>query len=220
MSTLFPRIPLELPRITIEDGRAERKPLESLEREIAALKKYADDFYDAWMLFEFSHENSQQSTADNREIFLRWKLLSARSGAMTIHLFAKAFEAAASSFSKCRNNLRNVDETKLRSAKTMLESLVPEFESVSEVIVRTGEFANDLDPTERRFAFVSDSAAQDVLRGRRYLNTFDGKLQSYQVNRQTYEGLIAVAKEFYSVFGYFDRGVVATQDFFWRVRPD
>jgi len=150
---------------------------------------------------------------------------------MTIHHFAKAFESATRLLCKCQSLLANVDRMKLKSARKILSSLVPEFEAVRDAVIRAREFMNDLDSAERYYDSMPrrlDGAEQAVLTKRKYQNVFEGKLQSYQVNRQTYEGLIAVAKEFYSAFGHYYKGTVSagnlsprpSEHFVWRVRPD
>jgi hypothetical protein len=231
MSAPSLRIPLNAPEIFIAHIVAtDREAIEHLNREIQKLKKFADDFCDAWALFDFCHHNEHQAQQEVAEFFLKWKLLAAREGAMTIQFFAKALENATDLLCKCEALLVNVDRTKLRSAREMLVSLVPEFEAVRDTSFREGELMN-MDSAERFSSFNPqrlDGAEKGILRKRKYQNVFEGKLQSYQVNRQTYEGLIAVANEFYSAFSHYYKGTLAPEPlspqplerFVWWVRPD
>jgi hypothetical protein len=231
MDAFFPRIPLNVPNIATEDlPAAEREAAAQLNREIQKLKKFADDFCDALILFDFSHHNAEQSTHDFAEFFFKWKLLAARDGAMTIERFANALVSAVGLLSQC-NRLMKVDRARLRSSRKMLATLLPEFETVRNAAIRTGELMNDLDPAERHSGFTPrrlNGAEQGVLRNRKYQNVSDGKLQSYQVNRSTYEGLIGVANEFCSALIAYRDSDLAPQStspqppdrFVWWVRPD
>jgi len=229
MSASAPRITLDLPMIPIDGVAAtERNGVDRLNRELETLKQCADDFCDAWLLFDFIHHNSQQAKEDFAEIFPKWKLLAARDGAMTIYRFAKALEIATGLLSHCQTVLADVDRTRLRSARQNLAALLPEFESVRDAVIQAAAHMNDLDSVGRSSRLEhSDGELRDALRGRKYQSTFDGKLQIYRINRQTYEGLIAVANEFYSAFGKHyhqeipsDRSSQRIQNFVWRVRPD
>src|SRR5262249_44028966 len=151
---------------------------------------------------------------------------------MTIQLFANVLDNAMGVLSQCQTLLMNVDRIKLRSVRKMLGGWLPEFEAVRNAAIRAGELMNDLDPAERHSSLRPqrlDGAEQGILRNRKYQNILDGKLQSYQVKRQTYEGMIAIAKEFYSAFGHYYKGGISSEEnvspqplphFVWWVRPD
>jgi hypothetical protein len=225
MSVVAPRIPLNVPGIPVEHLDAtEREGVEALNNKVIALKNYADVFGDALALFDHSHEQLQVSEPAAAELLNRWKLLAARDGAMTILLFCAALENATRLLIKQQNSLTNFEPAKIRSAWLMLVSLMPQFESVRQAGTRVGELTSDPDLLQQHVGSGTDDHAAAshaaVLTGRKYQNSYDGKLQTYQMNRRTYEGLVAVAKEFYSAFGNYNRGAISSQDFFWRVRPD
>jgi hypothetical protein len=183
------------------------------------LEDFTISFMAAAELFEVNlYDSLFQPDGAYKKRALSWMWVACRDGAMSIYHFGKALEGIMSYLGQCPTVLEMTDRKLVRVARKRLRELFPNFEAVRHAVAHAGELMNDPE-TKRRHAVKADnlklleglSVQSDslniaqvnivqVLSGRKFTNTFEGKVQSYEISRETLDALIDVKRIFYSAF--------------------
>jgi hypothetical protein len=182
----------------------ERDATNLLKTALGQLSDHSDNFSAALSLFDFSMGELEKAT-ENRTAhpMFRWPFIAARDGAMSIYHFGKAMEGIMASLHKCPTVLQEVNRAKLRSSRKRLRELFPNFEAVRHSVAHAGELMNDVDDLDRHSistTSVQRMTIQNHLQGRAFKNTFEGQIQSYEINQASRDGLVAIREEFCAAF--------------------
>jgi hypothetical protein len=190
----------------------------------AQLRAQVESFKDALELFDFC--SSQREGAYNRlvadgtdrqanEIFERfknWPMIPARDGAMTIYHFSQARDGIYNSLAKCKTISPLVDRPILKAANKLFEKQFPDVvnmrDSVAHIAEQTktkGGFEEHLmvGPQEGSpITLMGKSSAMlaNGLNGRRYSNSWEGRLFSYEISQVSLDTLREVMRTIFSAF--------------------
>ncbi len=91
-----------------------------------------------------------------------------------------------------------IDRPKLREARKLLERLFPDFEDLRHSIAHAGELLHEPDGLKKHAA--NGVSMRDCLSGRQFVNTFEGKFQSYELSQEFLDGLREVKRLVYEAF--------------------
>jgi hypothetical protein len=188
--------------------------MQNMREQFFDLAHYANDFRAALTLFDFCHEQfhkpGNERCADLPYDHLRF--VAARDGAMSIYHFGITIEAIRSQIGKCPTLFSKLDRAKLKALGKHLRAEFPYFEAVRHAAAHLAELTETAENREANavtgphtFAgvtieFGAKVTFRNVLVDRQYANTTDGKIQAYEVSRHTYDALVAIRVECYSVF--------------------
>jgi hypothetical protein len=190
---------IQVPKVPLDCvPPAERRAVEHLNDALSALARFVDQFASALDLYDFCHEKNDARSRP-------WMFIAGRDGALAIYHFGKAIEEGiGTSLSQCPTVSDLADRTKLRSARRSLRDLVPNFEDVRDAIAHAGQLMKDSDTSGRHSISIPGRVKKLVYRncfsGRKFQNTYNGKLQEYELSSQTLAELNRILQEFYSAF--------------------
>jgi hypothetical protein len=189
----------------------ERKSAQKIQTSLFNLAFYAHDFSAAVALFDESYiQSAREAITRETGWGSNWMALAARDGAISINNFGKAMEATTAPLGGCPTVLALLDRDALKLARKLMRDLFPSFEAIRHSVAHSAEL-HDKDkhsvpgPVELVPGFVVGSATIPVvirsgLNGRKFQNTFEGKLQSYEISVGTLNGLNSVKTAIYSAF--------------------
>jgi hypothetical protein len=133
---------------------------------------------------------------------------------MSIYHFGKAVENISASLRECPTIRGRVDHVSRRTTLKKLRALFPEFEDMRHSVAHAGELMEDADTAERHsiqgplsHGRIEIGPGKVILRncftgstGREFMNTFEGKIQTYEISSTTHAALTKIMNEFYSAF--------------------
>lgn len=187
--------------------------------QLGDLSSYLKNFEAAVSLFDFCIQAIQSQRGIDPQINVhgmaslhRWQLIAGRDGAMTIYHFAKTMTAIRAGMSKCSSFRQLVNHDILRAATKLFEQLFPDFEGIRHAVAHTAELVRTAEATKMN-SFTGSCAGsalnfdeadrlmlRSVLLNRQFTLTWNAKLLSYDVSRQTTELLARVLQQLYSGF--------------------
>jgi hypothetical protein len=196
----------------------ERRAANEIQQSLRGLSSYAADFGAAVRLFDESFIEHARATVTNTTNDGHARMLiAARDGAMTIWNFGKTLDEGLTGriFNECPTLSQHVDHKQLRSARKLLVQSFPDFvpirHSVAHAAERKNKAANHMiEETVRNvFPALQDHAVGSVktkilirngLQGRKFLNTFEGQLRTYEVTTDTVDKLNGIKGAAYAAF--------------------
>jgi hypothetical protein len=146
------------------------------------------------------------------QIFLSWRLIAARDGAMSIYHFAKAMDGANTWAFRSQSFAAKIDKGRLCDAFKLLRTYFAKFEAVRHAVAHAadvtknpkwlsehtlkGPFKNPaiiLDDTST--VTIKNTILNDV-----FMSTFNNELQEYEVSIKTLNSLNEIKNTFYEAF--------------------
>lgn len=194
---------------------------------LSGLETHVIAFDAAFKLFGFSQEQFDRKRSsfdragvDQSRLFLAWKFIAARDGALSIYNFAKIMEAIRSSMNEVPTIRAIVDHAAIRLAVKKFESKLPDFEGVRHSVAHSAEFVNSQEAIQRN-AFSGTLTAGPVqgifksltihnsLVNSKFTTSLEGRLISYDVSQATLDVLNSAKRDFYAVFAPVETATMA-----------
>ena len=191
----------------------ERAAASYIQVSLHELYRYVEQFAADLALFD------ESSVLEVRGI--KWgtdrRYIAARDGAMAIYNFAKTTETFSPRLKVSPTLSSYVDHQQLRSSCKALGQLFPHFEGIRHSVAHSAELRNERQKHQIRqpvpglipgIALGGPNTPIDVrntLRGRTFMNTFKGKLQTYEMSLDTLAGLKRIKDGIYQAFRHHER---------------
>jgi hypothetical protein len=195
------------PEISTKDIPAqEHAAIAHLNDALGQFSSHVQQFDAALKLFDFCQvELSKSNSGGSLNPCFQWQFIAARDGAMAIFHFGKAMEHIAAFLWKCPTVLGKIDKKQCRAARKALGGLVPGFEAVRHSVAHAGELMKDEETSDLHSVSIPQRLVEKMvltncLQGRLFQNTYEGKIQEYEISHKTLDGLIAIRNDFYSAF--------------------
>jgi hypothetical protein len=194
---------IQVPTVPLDSvPLAERGAVEHLNDALRDLAHFVEQFASALDLYDYSRSLTFGARGAHS-----WMFIAGRDGAMAIYHFGMAMKGIRTSLGKqCPTLLDLADRTKLRSAKKSLKDMVPNFEDVRHAVAHAGEVMNDRDTSDRHSISIPERLVKKLIyrncfdSNGKFRNTYNGKLQEYELSSQTLAELNRILQEFYSAF--------------------
>lgn len=199
------------PNLDIESlPKSEQNAVSHVPRLLLAMANYTNDFRGALALYQFSTAKPDWAKSAGLDMgnLDQWRFIAARDGAMSIYHFAKAMEDIMAAIGTCQALLTKINRSILRSSRKRLRDLFPNFEAVRHSITHAAELIKDIDEHLVSGPYVDKiieiKSGEVILRNcfidDNFANTFEGKIQSYEISAATLTALNTIRIEFYSAF--------------------
>jgi hypothetical protein len=171
---------------TVECDASEQDDVRIVEDHLDRLIGYADDFSSALSLFNFCALFHRQFTGE-------WSFVAARDGAMTIYHIGKTMELCRSALKRTPTISELADDEAIAAAGKSYRQAFPTFEKMRHAIAHSSELFRDVKNSKKNtFSGSLDDdffsiegpthvAIRNSLIGRKYTNTIDGKVVSYEI---------------------------------------
>ena len=175
-------------------------------------------------LFNFAdtHANMWSKSPYNGDgqlrMFLSWKLIAARDGAMSIYHFTKAMEGANYWANKSKSIGPFVQREVTKAAGKNLREAFPRIEAIRHAVAHAGEINKSRDHVKEHSiqrgldnSFVKSDNTSNViinncLSGATFTMTWQGELLEYDINSVSAQALQAVRNLYFSAFSDLDPG--------------
>jgi len=160
------------------------------ENHLDRLVKYAEDFSAALSLFNFCNQFHHRLTGE-------WLFVAARDGAMTIYHIGKTMELTRAAIKRAPSLAAMVLEEPLSEAGKKYRTSFPTFEKMRHAVSHSSELFRDRDSHAKNsfsgsyndgYIAIENShrvVVANSLLGRKYTNTIDGKIISYEISEPT-----------------------------------
>lgn len=203
----------------LTDRSASREKHEAawhVRNQLEQLVRFSTAFHTAVSVFDFGRGNMQAArmrdgSGARVDHALSWMRLAARDGALTIFHYQKSLDGLKASVADCRDFLA-VDHTALRAQSRTFRVRFPDFDTVRHAVAHSGEvlktpktrdqhvFRGPLDHSAFFISAGSSFMMTETLNGRRFSNTYDGKLASYEVSWDNWRALNEITCETLELF--------------------
>jgi hypothetical protein len=172
------------------------------------LVHHIDSFASALKLFDVCAAHVEMGKQRNEDVtdYRSWKKISARDGAMQIFHVWHCLKAVSQALPGCPTLRSHVDLKALRAAMGIFRGQFPNFEAVRYIVAHGAEAAARANEHEAKGDLpgikTGDSAVMitDMIDGRIYRATYQGKHVSYEISTDTLNQLARIAQHSFSAF--------------------
>lgn len=183
----------------------EQEEARIVEDHLGRLVRYAEDFSAALSLFNFCDRFDRSLTGN-------WSFVAARDGAMTIYHIGKTMELTRAALKRAPTLAGLALRDPLSEAGKKYRSSFPTFEKMRHAVSHSSElyqnkekhtqnaFSGDYDDGFISLEGVSRAVVSNSLLGRKYTNTIDGKIISYEISAATKVVVYECVNTFVSAF--------------------
>lgn len=216
-----------------EEAKTAAELLESL----GSIQLYVEQFEAAVELFDFSEAGSNtldserfrssQSmppplTPDYKKksrLFMQWRLLAGRDGAITIFNFGRALEYSRDTLlGRCLTWRETASMEKIKEAFALWEANFARFVAVRHSVAHAAEFSRAGKREEHTFYGEPDLSYFEAggpvhlfiscsMHGRKFTSTFEKKIVGYELSRSTADILSSIAQTFFDAFEPVEKAV-------------
>jgi hypothetical protein len=143
--------------------------------------------------------------------------IAARDGAMAIYDFAKTTETLIPKLKHTPRLSSYVDHQQLRLSRKQLGQLFPHFEGIRHSVAHSAELRSERQKHQVKQSIPglvqgmalggpnTPIVVRNALRGQTFMNTFRGKLQTYEMSLDTLAGLRSIKNGIYQGFRHYER---------------
>ena len=182
---------------------------------ISDLASHHDNLYAALLLFNFCVANRGNISDTNPslgEYTIKWQMMGARDGALSIYHFGTTMGVIKAALHKCPTIASWVDSDKLRTETKRFESFFPNIELMRHAIAHQAELMKNVDsfsahaftgPYETPEIKLSNAESVMVsnnLFDRKFVTTIRGQIISYELSQETCDRLRSVKIGFFEGF--------------------
>jgi hypothetical protein len=171
---------------------------------LMSFNSYLATFNSAIQLFDFCQ------TEDGRRIGGGWQFIAGRDGAMTIWHIGQSMQTIRARLNKleCPVLVDLIDFSHTREALRQFKASFPEFYDLRIAVAHSGEIFGDMEhavkgPYSQMGLKINEGAStwfQSSFVGRSFVNTFEGKLLSYELSKASFDELNRIKKLFFLAF--------------------
>ena len=156
---------------------------------LMSLESYVQDFAAALALFDFA--------TSRRDVPHQWSFVAARDGVMTIYHFYAQFDGIRKTARACPTLERLVDWQQFRAVELLFRARFRDFVDMRDSIAHAGEkmktpekfaehaFTGSIDSRLVKADNIMSITMTNCLENRKFTNTWEGKIVSYEVSAQT-----------------------------------
>lgn len=193
--------------------QTERKAGHNLQGLLFHLAFYHHDFCAAVELFDHARLESGRAALMGKDSWAEdWRTIAARDGAMTIFNFGEALDAI--SFQELPTLRRQTDHDRLRQARKLMKTHFPNRVYIRHSVGHSAQMTRSVPEMEKHSvrgpyeiftgAPLGDNRTlvniRNSLRDRTFINTYEGKIFSYEISTETIKDLNEIRFMTYSAF--------------------
>jgi hypothetical protein len=147
-----------------------------------------------------------------RRTMFSWQLVAARDGAMTIYHFATAMDGIDQTVATCPTLLALMNRPMRKAANQYFRQYFPSYIDIRDAVVHTAEKTKTPEkPAEHAHKAAYESSAMRILEGstlvitntlegRRFTNTWEGRVLAFELSQETVNQLDNVKAQMWTAF--------------------
>jgi hypothetical protein len=185
---------------------AERGAAEGINLNMHFLVKCVERFSEALQLFDFAMSERtpyakgverSASASDKNGLMFAWATIAAKSAMITIYEFHRVEQAIDKLIAQCPNFKSMIDLEARKAAAKLFTNSFPDFADIRTVAAHGLEIYDSPDKRDQHSAGAvnldgfhsAGGLITEMLRGREYINTFEGKVTKCSISEATLEAL-------------------------------